>query len=61
MENIALHSWWLIPYAYYIKNNEIAGGLKKEFETLCMFFQNDYYHKIENSMPEYTNRSVMDI
>ena len=34
-EKIALRSWWLVPYAYYIKNNEIACGLKKEeFETL---------------------------
>lgn len=29
-ENIALRSWWLVPYAYYIKGNRNAQGLKKE-------------------------------
>ncbi len=34
-EHIALRSWWLVPYAYYIKNSQIAKGLKKEeFEFL---------------------------
>ena len=34
-ENIALRSWWLVPYAYYVKNDFEAKGLKKdEFEIL---------------------------
>lgn len=35
--NIALRSWWLVPYAYYIKGNRNAIGLKKEeFELLSL-------------------------
>ncbi len=34
-EDIALRSWWLVPYAYYAKGYEIALGIsKKEFELL---------------------------
>ncbi|MDE5883546.1 MAG: radical SAM protein [Oscillospiraceae bacterium] len=33
--NIALRSWWFVPYAYYIRNVRDAKGLKKEeFEFL---------------------------
>lgn len=33
---IALRSWWLVPYAYYVKNDFTAKGLKKDmFELLC--------------------------
>ena len=33
--NIALRSWRLVPYAYYIKGERNAAGLKKEeFEFL---------------------------
>ena len=36
-ERIALRSWWLVPYAYYIKHDEMARGLKKEeFELLSL-------------------------
>lgn len=36
-EYIALRSWRLIPYAYYIKNQSAAKGLKKEmFEQLLL-------------------------
>lgn len=32
---LALRSWWLVPYAYYIRNEKNAIGLKKEqFEIL---------------------------
>ncbi len=35
--NIALRSWWRVPYAYYIKGNRNAVGLKKEeFELLSL-------------------------
>jgi radical SAM protein with 4Fe4S-binding SPASM domain len=35
--SIALRSWQLVPYAYYIKNNRNALGLKKEeFELLAL-------------------------
>lgn len=35
--NIALRSWWLVPYAYYIKGYRNAIGLKKEeFELLSL-------------------------
>lgn len=34
-ENIALRSWWYVPYAYYVRNVRNAVGLKKEeFEIL---------------------------
>ncbi len=34
-EHIALRSWWLVPYAYYIKGVRNARGLKKdEYELL---------------------------
>ena len=29
-ENIALRSWWHVPYAYYVRNVRNAVGLKKE-------------------------------
>ena len=33
--DIALRSWWLVPYAYYVRNEEFAQGLKEEeFELL---------------------------
>lgn len=33
--DIALRSWWLVPYAYYVRNKEFAQGLKEEeFELL---------------------------
>lgn len=36
-KNIALRSWRLVPYAYYIKHNLTAQGLKKEeFERLSL-------------------------
>ena len=36
-KNIALRSWRLVPYAYYIKHDEMAHGLKKEeFELLSL-------------------------
>ena len=36
-EKIALRSWWLVPYAYYVKHDEMAHGLKKEeFELLSL-------------------------
>ncbi|MGN1136219.1 MAG: radical SAM protein [Oscillospiraceae bacterium] len=36
-ENIALRSWRLVPYAYYIKHDLTAQGLKKEeFERLLL-------------------------
>ena len=28
--NIALRSWQLVPYAFYVKGERNAGGLKKE-------------------------------
>lgn len=35
-EHIALRSWWLVPYAFYIKGQKNAIGLKKdEYELLC--------------------------
>lgn len=35
--NVGLRSWWLVPYAYYIKGNRNAIGLKKEeFELLSL-------------------------
>ncbi|MGN1103611.1 MAG: radical SAM protein [Candidatus Coproplasma sp.] len=44
-KNIALRSWWLVPYAYYFKNRETASGLKKEeFELLSLC---DGLHDIE--------------
>lgn len=34
-KNIALRSWWLVPYAYYTRHQKNARGLKKEqFEIL---------------------------
>ena len=46
-KNIALRSWWLVPYAYYIKHDEMAHGLKKEeFELLSLC---DGLHDIEES------------
>ena len=34
-ENVALRSWRLVPYSYYIRNKKTAVGLKqKEFEKL---------------------------
>ena len=46
-KNIALRSWWLVPYAYYVKGNRNAIGLKKEeFEILSLC---DGSHDIENS------------
>lgn len=34
-ENIALRSWWFVPYAYYIRHRRFAVGLKQEeFEIL---------------------------
>jgi len=45
--NIALRSWWLVPYAYYIKGNRNAIGLKKEeFELLSLC---DNKHDIEET------------
>lgn len=36
-ERVALRSWRLVPYAYYIKNERTARGLKKEeFERLAI-------------------------
>lgn len=36
-KNIALRSWRLVPYAYYVKNERTAKGLKKEeFERLSL-------------------------
>lgn len=36
-ESIALRSWRLVPYAYYIRHERTARGLKKEeFERLCL-------------------------
>ena len=44
-EKIALRSWWLVPYAYYVKHGEMALGLKKEeFELLSLC---DGRHDIE--------------
>ena len=35
--NVALRSWWLVPWAYYIKGNRNAIGLKKEeFDLLSL-------------------------
>ena len=35
--NVALRSWWLVPYAYYVKGNRNAIGLKKEeYEMLSL-------------------------
>ena len=35
--NVALRSWQLVPYAYYIKGERNAAGLKKEeFEFLSV-------------------------
>ena len=46
-EKIALRSWWLVPYAYYVKHDEMAHGLKKEeFELLSLC---DGLHDIEES------------
>ncbi len=46
-KNIALRSWWLVPYAYYVKHEEMAHGLKKEeFELLSLC---DGLHDIEES------------
>lgn len=46
-KNIALRSWRLVPYAYYIKHDEMAHGLKKEeFELLSLC---DGLHDIEES------------
>lgn len=48
-ENIALRSWWLVPYAYYIKHQKDAQGLKKEqFEILL---QCDGQTELEDSEP----------
>lgn len=53
-EKIALRSWWLVPYAYYVKHNEMALGLKKEeFERLSLC---DGLHDIEED--ELTKRLV---
>ncbi len=36
-DHVALRSWNLVPYAYYIKNNRNAQGLKKEeYELLSL-------------------------
>lgn len=46
-ENIALRSWRLVPYAFYIKHDCLAHGLKKEeFELLSLC---DGRHEIEDS------------
>ena len=37
-KNIALRSWWRVPYAYYIKGTRDAQRLtKEEFELLSLF------------------------
>lgn len=46
-ENIALRSWWHLPYAYYIKNQRNALGLKKEEYQLLL--QCDGEQEIEDS------------
>ena len=48
-ENIALRSWRLIPYAYYIKNDFAAKGLKKEMFDLLL--QCDGESEIPESEP----------
>lgn len=46
-ENVALRSWIFVPYAYYIKHQRNAIGLKKdEFELLALC---DGTHEIEKS------------
>lgn len=46
-ENIALRSWWLVPYAVYIKGELTANGIKKEqYDLLCLC---DGEHDIETS------------
>lgn len=46
-DKIALRSWWLVPYAYYMRNVKTAFGLKQEeFELLQ---QCDGKHDIEDS------------
>ena len=46
-EKIALRSWWLVPYAYYVKHDEMAHGLKKEeFELLSLC---DGLHDLEEN------------
>ena len=53
--NIALRSWWLVPYAYYTKGIRNAIGLKKEeFELLSIC---DGRHDIE--MTPLLNRFVL--
>ena len=53
--NIALRSWRLVPYAYYIKGNRNAIGLKKEeFELLSLC---DGKHDLERT--PLLNRFVM--
>ncbi len=46
-ENIALRSWWLVPYAYYIKNSETANGLSEDEFNLLL--QCDGEHDIEHN------------
>ena len=46
-KNVALRSWWLVPYAYYFRHSRTALGLKKEeFELLSLC---DGLHDIEPS------------
>lgn len=46
-ENVALRSWWLVPYAVYIKGELTANGIRKEqYDLLCLC---DGEHDLEDS------------
>lgn len=46
-ENIALRSWQLVPYAYYVKGSRNANGLKKDEYNLLLLCNGK--EEIENS------------
>lgn len=50
--NIALRSWWRVPYAFYIKGRRDAQGLKKEQFDLLRLCDGEH---------EFTTHELMDI
>ena len=56
---VALRSWRLVPYAYYIKHRRNAMGLKKEeFELLSLC---DGQHDLEFSSDELDDHRKMQL
>ncbi len=59
--NIALRSWWLVPYAYYIKGMRDAKGLKKdEFEFLARCDGRSDIEEADNGSTLFEKFSRMD-